>query len=131
MHDVDLREYKASLSSRKRNDIEAEISRINGRIGEIRSRTEAMRMDAEAVMLEDKKKQLAEVLQKYGKVNLSALTVEMIAMTFARLQGEESVIREDIRNLSYAENEHHLKKQLAIAGDVLREKEKRGGRINE
>lgn len=125
---IDERQVERSFRDMTKGELESRIAEYADRLDGITGRTERMKHDPEAVLREDKQAQLEEVLSAYGKVDCRTLSIEQIALTFVRLQGEEKVVRQDIAKLSAHENTKELKKNLAIAQRILAEKQQHGGR---
>lgn len=121
-------EYEQTIKSWTPKMLNEEIGRLEATISDIVIRTEQIKTNPKAVLLGDKQEQLKTVLNKYGQVDCRNLRCEQIAMIFARLQGEETIIREDIQKLDGQDNEKASEKKLVIARRVLSEKKNNGGR---
>lgn len=123
------KEIEATLSKCSANKLEEVISFTIKKLGDIDTRTERMKHDPDSVMLEEKKEALQVVLRKYGSlIDCKTMSLERIALGVARIQGEEQILRSDIKRLSSKENREELKLTLDIAQMVLAEKKQHGGR---
>jgi len=124
-----MQQYEDNLYMQPVEDVEKEVSRLQANVKALGEWSEKIRLHPDKAVLEMKERQLADVLNKYGQVDMSGKTSEQIALVFARLQGEEYQIRSDIEAFKAVSGKaKDSEKRLVIAKRVLAEKNKTGGR---
>lgn len=126
IQEEELREYFYAMPE---EDVLERVKALGRSKGDLLSRREELKLNPVDRMLKELGIQLAEVIAKYGRVDMANLPNEKLPLVFARIQGEEYRIRSEILFLeSTKKTVDEITKSLEIARSVLAEKRKAEGR---
>jgi len=129
MNKQEIEIFKEQLWMNSSVDLERKIDMLTESISKVVAINSDLQNDPRKALCKMKEAQLKKALEAYGTVDLSRQDLDRIPMIFARLQAEEARIRNDLVDMSHlTDGEKQLKKQLAIAKEILAEKTQPGGR---